>query len=310
MQDCITHTCFQCDGIFFLEAPNYLRTWCRPCRLTYMRTYNASYKAPLQVRKCVRCDAQFEGTNSSKYCSDGCRFRCPKCDGPSTGHRTHCASCRTVEVTCLVCAAKFRTTPTGRPRKYCSPKCKGEAARIKVDRTDPTCPWCYCTFPYAPNKKHCSQRCMAQRRDHLKIYRAPDRCHLPVCVDCKQVYSAMGVVVAKRGYRCAECSAISRTKAQRTGWKKKNAARRSLIKAGEKIDTDEIGDRDSWICHLCDEPIDQSLSAPHPGSKTLDHVIPLNPRVGERGTHTASNVKIAHYSCNSSKSDRLLKIAS
>jgi 5-methylcytosine-specific restriction endonuclease McrA len=83
-----------------------------------------------------------------------------------------------------------------------------------------------------------------------------------------------------------------------------------LIKAGEKIDTDEIGDRDNWICHLCDEPIDQSLSAPHPGSKTLDHVIPLNPQSGTRGTHVKSNVKIAHWGCNCSKGNRPIQIAS
>jgi len=97
--------------------------------------------------------------------------------------------------------------------------------------------------------------------------------------------------------------------ARKDGWKRKNSIRRSIIKEGELISTDEIGDRDDWICHLCLEPINPTLKVPHPGSKTLDHLIPLIPKTGEGGQHVASNVKIAHFSCNAARGNRPLPIA-
>jgi len=62
-----------------------------------------------------------------------------------------------------------------------------------------------------------------------------------------------------------------------------------------------IIERDKGICKLCDEPIDLSLTVPHPMSLTLDHIIPL----ARGGTHEPSNVQLAHFICNSRKSDTL-----
>jgi len=146
---------------------------------------------------------------------------------------------------------------------------------------------------------------------HVKVYRAPDRCHLPVCVDCRNTYSAKGVLVVNRRYRCEDCAATCKRESNNAAWKKKNALRRSAFATGEKINTIEIAERDGWLCHLCDEPIDPELRAPHPGSLTLDHLVPLNPRLGEpAGTHTVDNVKVAHWGCNSRRQNRPLSIAS
>lgn len=61
----------------------------------------------------------------------------------------------------------------------------------------------------------------------------------------------------------------------------------------EKIDRASIIARDQSMCHLCGEFVS-------PGQMTLDHVVAL----ARGGNHTASNLKVAHRSCNSRKGRR------
>lgn len=204
---------------------------------------------------------------------------------------------------------------TGPDPKYCSSVCRSRSQTLRAqairDTSDRECPWCLKTFAYVPNKKFCSSECSHKSNAHIKIYRAPDRCSLPVCVDCRKIYSAEGKVVVNRRYRCSDCAASYKRTSNNARWKKKNAVRRSAFAAGEKIDTIEVAEREGWQCHLCLELIDPELRAPHPGSLTLDHLIPLNPRPGEpAGTHTADNVKVAHWGCNSRRQNRPLRLAS
>lgn len=64
----------------------------------------------------------------------------------------------------------------------------------------------------------------------------------------------------------------------------------------------DIYKRDDYTCQLCGRKADMTKSVPHPMSPTLDHVIPL----ARGGTHEPSNVQLAHFICNATKSDRLL----
>lgn len=106
----------------------------------------------------------------------------------------------------------------------------------------------------------------------------------------------------QRQYRAEYASRGESYRAQ-WGWRSYNAQRRAKEYGvdGESIDHDTLGDRDGWICGLCQEPVDRSLVWPHLKSRTIDHVIPF--RLG--GTHTWDNVQIAHYSCNSAKKARI-----
>jgi 5-methylcytosine-specific restriction endonuclease McrA len=69
----------------------------------------------------------------------------------------------------------------------------------------------------------------------------------------------------------------------------------------EDVDSLAVCERDNWTCQLCGEPIDRSLTFPHPESATVDHVIPLN----RGGAHAMSNVQLAHMRCNSRKADKV-----
>lgn len=63
----------------------------------------------------------------------------------------------------------------------------------------------------------------------------------------------------------------------------------------------EIFQRDFWSCYLCEMPIDPYLSLKDKMGATIDHVIPIS----YGGPDVASNVKAAHFICNSTKSNRL-----
>lgn len=62
-----------------------------------------------------------------------------------------------------------------------------------------------------------------------------------------------------------------------------------------------IAERDAWTCQLCGKPVDTDAVAPHPNSPTLDHIVPLS----RGGDHSAENAQLAHFICNSTKSDGL-----
>jgi 5-methylcytosine-specific restriction endonuclease McrA len=75
----------------------------------------------------------------------------------------------------------------------------------------------------------------------------------------------------------------------------KRARRRALLRNApevEKIDRLLIYARDSGICHICGRHVQRS-------SFTLDHLIPL----AHGGPHVASNLGVAHFSCNSRRGD-------
>lgn len=61
----------------------------------------------------------------------------------------------------------------------------------------------------------------------------------------------------------------------------------------------QVYERDHWTCQLCREPVMRHEVVPHPQAPTLDHIVPLS----RGGTHEPANVQLAHYRCNSIKSD-------
>lgn len=69
----------------------------------------------------------------------------------------------------------------------------------------------------------------------------------------------------------------------------------------EPIEPEEIFERDGWICGVCKEPVDSSLSYPDPMCASMDHVIPWT----AGGSHLKSNVQCVHLTCNFQKGSKL-----
>lgn len=57
----------------------------------------------------------------------------------------------------------------------------------------------------------------------------------------------------------------------------------------------DLGERDGWVCGICDEPLDRALKWPDAHSISIDHIIPIS----KGGPHLApSNLRLTHLTCN------------
>lgn len=67
------------------------------------------------------------------------------------------------------------------------------------------------------------------------------------------------------------------------------------------VDLDALWDEQGGLCALCGDPIDRELRAPHPMSKSVDHIVPLS----KGGTHEQSNLQWTHLVENIQKGARV-----
>ncbi|MFF5855749.1 HNH endonuclease [Streptomyces sp. NPDC012751] len=68
---------------------------------------------------------------------------------------------------------------------------------------------------------------------------------------------------------------------------------------GERYTVDGIGERDGWICGLCQDPVSKGYRHPDPRSPSIDHVR----AVAAGGTDTRDNVRLTHWGCNHERND-------
>lgn len=108
-----------------------------------------------------------------------------------------------------------------------------------------------------------------------------------VCSDCGESYRRKNI-----NQRCPQCSASRRTVAEQR--------RRAVVKRGDQsITWRTVGERDRWCCHLCGKKVPQHAGcAKSSDGATVDHLIPIS----DGGEHVWQNVRLAHRSCNLSRS--------
>lgn len=104
---------------------------------------------------------------------------------------------------------------------------------------------------------------------------------------------------------CAARPPISqeeRLERRRERWRRKNWSRRAALRSvpSEPYTLAEIAARDGFRCQLCGHKVDMQITAPHPRSPSIDHVVPL----AKGGDDTRANVQLAHRYCNTSKGVR------
>jgi len=279
-------------------------SWCIACRRLYQKTYAENYRI---VKNCKTCNQTFE-TNSrhARYCSKDCYQRKCKCGVTVYADKRICENClNKPDSQCIGCGSSFKRRAGS--QKFCSVECKKQSSKVGRAvvrlRQQPThCRWCFQLIDQyvIVESGCCSSSCFGKWKRHLASHQAQDRCNLPICVDCGLIHSVSGRALSKRGFRCSQCFDKYQEDSNRARWRNKNNRRRTQSQDGDQYSVWEIGDRNGWVCWLCKERIDPSLQHPHPGSKSIDHLLPLV----DGGKDTLANVQIAHLSCNCARGNR------
>jgi 5-methylcytosine-specific restriction endonuclease McrA len=155
------------------------------------------------------------------------------------------------------------------------------------------------TVAAGSRRRFCSRAC---RLDHDRAsknaaYRVRLQAFELSCAHCGTAFSVLRVKHPKaqgRGSRrfCShQCKTryLFRQKYNATGGR-----RFGRVQGAARL---AIFERDGWRCQLCGASIDRRCRFPHPGSPTIDHVIPL----AAGGAHGPANWQAAHLICNIEK---------
>ena len=209
--------------------------------------------------------------------------------------------------TCEKCGSELPERPPstrGPKPRYCGQRCREQARAKKIRAPKPrkppidyVCRYCEESFQSShPNRKHCGE------------------------ADCKKAYNRERMrefgtrkaeELGESYYKKFRAGAYQKAKAHPDGpprrrWPAKFRAGdqlRRARKAGATVESfrsEEIYERDGWVCQLCDGRVDRSLAWPEPMSASLDHIVPLS----KGGAHSRANVQCSHLDCNVRKGAR------
>ena len=168
--------------------------------------------------------------------------------------------------------------------------------------------------------KHKQKRLAAQRQYYAHLMATdPER--------CRRMKSAWRLKNPDKFRAACEAWWAAHPEVKERSARHGNWARKARLRAAyvEKLSILTIGDRDAWVCGLCNTPVDRVLIELRrlnptlrfiPDYPTLDHIQPFS-RAGDGcrvpagstacphglkgGAHEADNVQLAHSGCNTRK---------
>lgn len=142
--------------------------------------------------------------------------------------------------------------------------------------------------------KHYDETYSKENKAHRKAYR---EANVEKIKASRKIYRKANLEKIKAGIKA--WSKANLDKRRETQRKRRALKQTTQV---ERIKEKEIYLRDGWVCQICHKRVDKGLKYPSLMSASLDHIIPLN----EGGTHTYSNLQLAHFRCNSSKCNNVL----
>jgi 5-methylcytosine-specific restriction endonuclease McrA len=247
---------------------------------------------------CIVCGKSFTAETKQskkifKCCSTSCAGRLGAAGKWSQAGR--------LEMICMHCGTAFKPK-TADAVTFCSRACNyaHKAAQPKSVSMPNSFTCKHCRTPFTSilkGKLFCSQDC--SRLHSLERAKRKLRARPAVtkrCANCNREFSAVlhpeKVFCSKR---CSQASARRTRKAKERHYEYKRKYRKAIATwPCERIRLAILRDRDKGMCWLCDKPV-EDVAVPHPSAPTIDHVIPI----AKGGQHLYSNVRLAHFICNS-----------
>jgi endogenous inhibitor of DNA gyrase (YacG/DUF329 family) len=207
---------------------------------------------------------------------------------------------------CRLCGGVFLLSgKRGGTPVYCSDACRRSAFRAqqrvsharhprpKVALAARPCERCGAEFTPRPSTRgprFCATACREEAYAVVTKSRRDAERHEIACAHC-----GAGFLVGPTSHRRRFCSNGCK---RRYGFAKKygaaNYAPRPTVGITARL---ALFERDGWRCGICRAPIERHLKFPHPGSASLDHIIPL----ADGGDHEPANWQAAHLICNIEK---------
>lgn len=220
-----------------------------------------------ETRGCERCGSSFAAHNARhRFCSQRCKYKSIR-SVPGRNQRRKPLDRKP----CAHCGTEFLAAWSS--AKYCSAKCYGDM-RYQSVSFDYKCVECGASFKSRLTKASCCSH------------------------ECVRAVSRRAAI------EYAKSNPAPRKHASRSdAYRVYDYQRRSAYDSprAEVFSSEEIFERDGWLCQICGEEIDRNLVFPHPRSVSLDHIIPIS----RGGLHRRDNVQCAHFGCNSGKGNKL-----
>lgn len=283
----------------------------------------------IKLKKCSQCGVE------KKYTSEHFHYK----DKKRGKLRNNCKDCRNKEVqkkygetkhayTCKNCGKEYKAKAINR-NSFCSRKCYFELKKINKARMDlinsikkikiKECVYCSKKFKSTTQLVYCSDKCRDNNsKTQSKQYYLSNKDKLiqkrksnfvsveKECVECGNVFETK--YGTKRKKFCSDKCA------KRYKNRKASINRRVQIRENGSIDYNlsltKLIKKDKGNCKICGCKVDvkdyvktkeghfiAGINYP-----SIDHILP----VSKGGTHTWSNVQLAHRGCNSMKSDNVI----
>lgn len=280
-------SCSRCGKCVYVSTTSRSEPVCRSCR----REQPAPYGTKKQQSSCPVCGEQFVPVaDRVKTCSRSCggilRARLASPPGDPTRRKGRmCEICgdhydanHKDQRTCgRVCGSELRL-------RELPPRSPKPVVVATLSIQFPECVQCGKVFATPRRRKFCSESCRKARDLALDPRRRPVEERVCRC----------GAPLGEFGRKlCDPC----RKEARRRNRRRRRAHKRGAV--SEPYTLVEIAVRDRNRCGLCGKRVAMTKQVPHPKAPVIDHVLPL----ACGGDDTRVNTQLAHFLCNSIKSD-------
>lgn len=303
-------------------------------------TYRKCRYTPIESYKCRYCGKQIIG-RKRQFCDKTCQrewYRTNRKPCRRTIHNLVCEGCgvtyQNIDPKHQFCSAKCANKYHGDNRKrhykcnncgmvfipsqssyktFCSRDCffthlkkrsevtKQRKKQERELRRTHTCKICGKQYK-GQSSSYCSDECRKEvarqkQREREQLVHPPK---IIRCIECGQEFKVE--YPDKRRLFCSPRCNDRHVQRLHPEIKRDQNHRRRIAKRGlvsEKVKSLQVYERDRWICGICHKRVNSKLSFPHPMSASLDHILPLS----HGGHHTYVNCQLAHFICNSLKSD-------